>query len=195
MPEAAVTGVEDLGSADVSSAAAVVAGPGLLSMDDARALLDGLLPRLEGRSLVLDALCLRALAEDDELPEGTVLTPNQGELSALVGDGEPDELTVLCAKRYGAVVAGHGWVAAPDGRLWRNDAGSVGLATSGSGDVLSGAVGGLLARGAEPAQAACWGQYLHAAAGDLLAASHGRVGFLARELLDALPTALLSLTA
>ncbi|MCW2586923.1 MAG: carbohydrate kinase, YjeF related protein, partial [Frankiales bacterium] len=48
---------------------------------------------------------------------------------------------------------------------------------------------------AEPAQAACWGQYLHVSAGDRLVPTHGRVGFLARELLDELPRALLALTA
>jgi NAD(P)H-hydrate repair Nnr-like enzyme with NAD(P)H-hydrate dehydratase domain len=55
-------------------------------------------------------------------------------------------------------------------------------------------VGGLLARGAEPAQAAVWGQYAHAAAGDRLTAEKGRLGFLARELLDELPHVLGSLT-
>ena len=77
-------------------------------------------------------------------------------------------------------------VLTPDGGLSR-------LGTSGSGDVLAGAVGGLLARGAEPAQAAVWGQYAHAAAGDRLAARAGRVGFLARELLDELPQVLAAL--
>ncbi|MCW2543626.1 MAG: ADP-dependent NAD(P)H-hydrate dehydratase [Frankiales bacterium] len=59
--------------------------------------------------------------------------------------------------------------------------------TSGSGDVLAGIIGGLLARGADPAQAACWGQYLHGRAAEQLAPTHGRVGLLARELLDVLP--------
>ena len=68
--------------------------------------------------------------------------------------------------------------------------GHSGLATSGSGDVLAGAVGGLLARGAEPAQAACWAKYLHAAAGERLAARIGRLGFLAREVLAELPLVL-----
>ena len=71
-------------------------------------------------------------------------------------------------QRYGAVVSAKGWVVCPDGRTWREEAGGIGLGTSGSGDVLAGLVGGMLARGAEPAQAAVWGQYLHAAAGDRL---------------------------
>ena len=67
------------------------------------------------------------------------------------------------------------------------ESGHAGLGTSGSGDVLAGAVIGLAARGASLAQAACWGTYAHATAGDRLAARIGRLGFLARELADELP--------
>ena len=69
-------------------------------------------------------------------------------------------------------------------------AGHAGLGTSGSGDVLAGAIAGLLARGADLAQAACWATFLHAVAGDRLAARVGRLGFLARELVDQLPIVL-----
>ena len=65
-----------------------------------------------------------------------------------------------------------------------------GTGTSGSGDVLAGAVTGLLARGADAAQAACWATFLHSTAGDRLAARVGRLGFLARELVDQLPVVL-----
>ncbi len=78
--------------------------------------------------------------------------------------------------------------------LWDVGAGHPGLGTSGSGDVLAAAVAGFLARKAMPAQAACWATYLHAAAGDRLAATIGPVGFLARELLDAIPRVLAELT-
>ena len=183
-----------------AGAATVVLGPGLLGKDDAHDLLVAVLPRLECRWLVLDAIALTALAGHEELledKEGVVLTPNEGELAALL---EGEELTgregaAAVAARYGAVVATKGWVVTPDGRAWRDEAGGVGLGTSGSGDVLAGVVGGLLARGAEPAQAAVWGQYAHAAAGDRLAAAQGRLGFLARELLDELPAVLTSLSS
>jgi hydroxyethylthiazole kinase-like uncharacterized protein yjeF len=211
LPEAMVVGLPAGPSGSLSPAAAdrvveqaagaatVVLGPGLLGKDEARELLAATLPRLECRWLVLDAVALTALAGHEELlddKEGVVLTPNEGELAALVGE---QELTGLdgaraVAERYGAVVATKGWVATPDGRAWRDEAGGVGLGTSGSGDVLAGVVGGLLARGAEPAQAAVWGQYAHAAAGDRLAAAQGRLGFLARELLDELPAVLTSLS-
>ena len=78
---------------------------------------------------------------------------------------------------------------------WLVPFGHPGLGTSGSGDVLAGAVAGLLARGTERAQAACWATYLHAAAGDRLAPVVGRIGFLARELVDTLPHVLTELQA
>ena len=180
------------------SAAAVVVGPGLLG-DSVRPLLEGLLPRLAGTTVVLDAVALTSLAGSPELlaplDGDVVLTPNSGELAALLDgeDREGQDAARWVAERYRAVVAVRGWVAAPDGEVWADEAGGIGLGTSGSGDVLAGAVGGLLARGASPAQAAVWGQYLHAAAGDRLAARVGRVGFLARELLDELPLVLAGL--
>ena len=70
---------------------------------------------------------------------------------------------------------------------------SSGLGTSGSGDVLAGLVAGLLARGAEPAQAACWAVHVHAAAGQRLAVDRGRTSFLAREIVDGIAPALTAL--
>jgi NAD(P)H-hydrate repair Nnr-like enzyme with NAD(P)H-hydrate dehydratase domain len=124
-----------------------------------------------------------------------VLTPNLRELSSLDRGSEdaPATQAQRVAERTGAVVATQGWVAAPGGDLWRNEAGSVGLATSGSGDVLAGAVLGLLCTGAPADQAACWATYVHSAAGQRLATRHGRTGYLARELLDALPGELVAL--
>ncbi|HEX8853166.1 MAG TPA: ADP/ATP-dependent (S)-NAD(P)H-hydrate dehydratase, partial [Pyrinomonadaceae bacterium] len=78
-------------------------------------------------------------------------------------------------------------ISAPDSPIYRNRAGNVGLATSGSGDTLSGIVAGLAARGARPLAAAVWGVHLHARAGDRLARRMGRLGFLARELLAEIP--------
>ena len=175
-------------------ASAVILGPGLLDEDAAAGLLRGVLPRLDGTPVVLDGLALRGLAGSPELLPGlpAVLTPTGGELNALLDGEELEgvEAAQAVAQRYDAVVCAPGWVASPDGRSWRVEAGGIGLGTSGSGDVLAGLVGGVLARGAEPAQAAVWGQYLHCVAGDLLTARIGRVGFLARELLDEVPTVL-----
>jgi NAD(P)H-hydrate repair Nnr-like enzyme with NAD(P)H-hydrate dehydratase domain len=79
------------------------------------------------------------------------------------------------------------YVAGPDGEAYRYERGAVGLATSGSGDVLAGLVAGLLARGADALRAAAWGVYLHGEAGNALAAARGRIGYLARELSAEVP--------
>ena len=212
LPEAMVLGLpaDDDGSlspdaADrvvqgVSGAGTVVLGPGLSGKDGVRALLERVLPGLdEAATVVLDAAALTALAGAPELlapvADRTVLTPNSGELAALLEGRELGERegSHAVAERYGAVVSSRGWVVCPDGRSWREEAGGIGLGTSGSGDVLAGLVGGMLARGADPAQAAVWGQYLHCAAGDRLTARLGRMGFLARELLDEVPAVLSTL--
>ena len=206
IPEAGVSGLPAEPGGSLSSdaadtvveraerAGAVVLGPGLMDDDAALGLLEGVLPRLASTPVVLDGLALTALAGRPELLSGrqAVLTPNAGELAALLDGQELDGAgaAVAVARCYGAAVSSPGWVADPDGRTWCVEAGGIGLGTSGSGDVLAGLVGGALARGGEPAQAAAWGQYLHCAAGDLLTARLGRVGFLARELLDEVPTVL-----
>ena len=79
------------------------------------------------------------------------------------------------------------YVADPAGRAWVVDRGGPGLGVSGSGDVQAGIVTGLLARGAEPAQAAVWGAWLHGRSGEVLADRVGPLGFLARELPAAVP--------
>lgn len=81
------------------------------------------------------------------------------------------------------------WIATPS-ELYRYDGGDVGLATSGSGDVLSGILAGLLARGVDPPQAAVWAVFIHGSAGNALARRIGRIGFLARELLGEIPRAI-----
>jgi NAD(P)H-hydrate repair Nnr-like enzyme with NAD(P)H-hydrate dehydratase domain len=112
-----------------------------------------------------------------------------------VADGSEAEAARDIAKRWDAVVSFYGAVATPDGSMRQLQTGHPGLGTSGSGDVLAGAITGLLARGVDLEQATCWGTYLHAAAGDRLAAKVGRLGFLARELLDELPLVITELQA
>ncbi|WP_166872144.1 NAD(P)H-hydrate dehydratase [Salinibacterium sp. ZJ450] len=185
---------------ELQGANAVVIGPGLDHPGETAALLRALVAQVgEDTRIVLDAYALGVLADvADETAvwrDRLVLTPNLTEAAWLLGRDIDDLRTDLgeIADRYGAVVTCFGSVAAPDGRLWQVGSGQAGLGTSGSGDVLAGAVGGLLARGASVEQAACWGTHLHAAAGDRLAARIGPTGFLARELVAELPTVLLEL--
>jgi ADP-dependent NAD(P)H-hydrate dehydratase len=157
-------------------------------------------------AVVLDAFALGVLADPNHpfdrnsLPSDLILTPNREEARRLLtgaSDGpddvdldDPATVAAALAQRYRAVVAYQRQIADPRDGRWNIAAGNAGLGTSGSGDVLAGAIAGLLARGATPAQATCWATYLHAAAGDRLAARVGRLGFLARELLPELPAIL-----
>lgn len=168
-----------------------VVGPGVTEPGN---LVRSVLESCGDAGVVVDAVALIDLPAD--LPARTVLTPNAGELRILAGrDGDDQDLARRMSQDRGVVVATRGWICAPDGRCWHNGSGSIVLATSGSGDVLAGVVGGLLARGADPAQAACWGQYLHAAAGERLVTRLGKVGALARELLDEVPKVMAALSA
>ncbi len=177
---------------------AVVLGPGLDRSPATADVVAGVLDRLAPQTrLVVDAAALAPLLHLDPLPESradrTVPTPNDDEAAELLGRPLGEDLVAdvnSIAARFGAVVACHDLVVQPDGSAWQISVGDSGLATSGSGDVLAGALGGLLARGAEPAQAACWAKYLHAAAGERLAARIGRLGFLAGEIRDELPIVL-----
>ena len=86
-------------------------------------------------------------------------------------------------------------IAAPDGRTWVVEGGGPGLGVSGSGDTQAGIVGGLLARGADPCQAAVWAAYVHGRIGERLAVEVGTVGYLAREVPPHVPAVLTELSA
>lgn len=150
--------------------------------------------------LVLDAAvldCLPALqAEVCGWAGGTILLPHAGEMARLLGrereeiEADPAAAAREASERFSAVAlvkGGTSYIAEPGGRSFRLEGGGVGLATSGSGDVLAGLVGGLCARGADPLTATLWGTWLHAEAGRVLTRRIGRLGFLARELLDEVP--------
>jgi hydroxyethylthiazole kinase-like uncharacterized protein yjeF len=156
-----------------------------------------------GKPVVLDAAMLHALPHaDDEAREARVppiLLPHSGEMASLLdcsaGDVETDPLGCgrRCAKRYDAIVLVKGvqsHVVMPDGGAWKYRGGAPGLGVSGSGDVLAGIVGGLLARGAAPLTALLWGVWLHGEAGARLSKKVGAVGFLAREIPGELPALL-----
>jgi len=214
IPESGVVGLPENESGSVrggdlsaladyaSSSDVVVVGPGLDDAEETGKMLRNLVPLLgPDTQVLLDAYALGTLPGVPELAEAirgrVVLTPNKNEAGRLLGrdleDLEDDVAEI--AERYGAVVSCQSYVADLDGHRWLITSGQEGLATSGSGDVLTGAIAGLLARGATPAQATCWGTHLHAAAGDRLASRVGVVGFLARELLPELPLVLVELGA
>jgi ADP-dependent NAD(P)H-hydrate dehydratase len=180
---------------------ALLIGPGMSSDRAAHALLRLVAPRVRDDAiLVLDAAAIlaanRAIGVLRRLNGRAVLTPHAGEMASLLGiekdvvEDDPATVARDAAARFGVVVALKGpesWIAEPDGTLYHYAGGSVGLATSGSGDTLAGIVAGLAARGASAVHAAVWGAYLHGAAGQVLARRLGPIGYLARELLDEVP--------
>ncbi|MBD7956136.1 NAD(P)H-hydrate dehydratase [Microbacterium sp. Sa4CUA7] len=206
LPEAAIYALPDHASdpfaqpdrQKIAAADAVLVGPGFDDADETR---DTLLAIADAgpACLVLDAYALGILPDidRDRLPDGLVLTPNREELALLQGRGlgevlEGDLMDAVrdVARRYRAVVSCYDLVADPEGAIWRIDGGGPGLATSGSGDVLAGAVTGFVARGTGLARAAVWGAWVHARSGDRLTERMG-FGFLGRDLVAELPLALL----
>lgn len=156
--------------------------------------------------LVVDAAALRAFTDRGSrlqgIDHGVVVTPHAGEMAQMCSCSrdqvleDPLRLSREAARAWGAVVVLKGnetFIAAPDGSAFRNTAGNSGLATAGSGDVLAGLLTGLAARGATALQAAVWSVYLHAKAGEALAAGQGPLGYLARDLSARVPNILASL--
>lgn len=181
-------------------AQAVMIGCGMQHGPPLEKLLDALLECAAGIPLVLDAAVLGSLAPRAEALKawngGAIVLPHAGEMARLLQceqeevKADPLAAARRAADRFNVVAVIKGqisYIVAPDGRAFRFSGGGVGLATSGSGDTLAGIVGGLAARGTEPLVAAMWGIYLHGAAGRRLMNEVGRVGFLARELLDLVP--------
>jgi len=150
--------------------------------------------------LVLDADGLNIISRVKDwrhrLPSGSILTPHPGEMSRLSGlpVAEIQRDRIALARRYAAewgqvlVLKGaHTVVAAPDGRVAVAPFANPGLASAGTGDVLAGAITGLLAQGLAPYDAALLGVYLHGAAGERRRRRIGAAGMLAADLLPALP--------
>ncbi len=211
VPEALVVGLDedadghivpasvDALAGPLAGATSVLVGPGCLDQEATHELLVRVATGLDEGVLVVDAKALPGLGGDPAALRRqrgrAIVTPNGKEVAALsgrdeVGDDELADVGAGLADRLGAVVAAKAadtQVAAPDGRRWRVRGGGSGLSTSGSGDVLAGVVAGLAARADESAQATVHGVHAHAEAGRRLASRVGRVGFLARELLDEVP--------
>ena len=201
MPEAMAVDLPENANAigeQASEVNAVVAGPGMSDRDDCATIAEALLA-VDVR-LALDAALLHAL-EPPKVDRSTppVLLPHSGELASLLDcdeaeiDRDPVGCGLRAAQRFRSIVLVKGvtsHIVTPDGDAWTYEGGAPGLGVSGSGDVLAGIVGGLLARGAEPLNALLWAVWLHGEAGASLAKKVGPVGFLAREIADEIPALL-----
>lgn len=188
---------------DLSKYPAVAIGPGLGTARETREMLLELLPRLTCPA-VLDADALNILAQEQvrpDFPHGAILTPHPKEFARLFGNTSNEFERVGLAMRKAQewqvviVLKGHHTVIAlPDGRIWYNATGNAGMATGGSGDVLSGLLASLLAQGYPPAEAAILGVYLHGLAGDLAAVRLSQEALVAGDLPDYLGAAFLQLS-
>lgn len=188
--------------ADMSRYTAVGAGCGLGRDPRTGAALDALIDHCREASvpLVLDADALNWLAAHpdrlDRLPAGTILTPHAGELRRLVGEWSDEEekfrrIAALAARIGGIVVSkGPNTAICDAGRsIVCNSTGNDGMAKGGSGDILTGLLTGLLARGYTPRNAAVVGVFLHGAAGDKAAEYFGREAMNSSDLIDFLAEA------
>jgi NAD(P)H-hydrate epimerase len=180
----------------------VVLGPGLSRNPETVSLVREVIPRI-GKPLIIDADGLNALGRDTDLlrkrKEPTIITPHVGELSRIVGEKSStiETYRIMFAREYasrlkstlvlkGAPTA----TGSPTGSVFLNSTGNPGMATAGSGDVLTGIIAALLGQGMKPDEAAFSGVFLHGLAGDIAARRVGEKSLLAHDILDFIPDAL-----
>lgn len=191
----------NVSSLDFSCYDAVAIGPGIGMSPQTADALRLVIERTAALSipLILDADALNLLAKNaslfESLPSGTILTPHPGEFARLAPDlKELDRVqqatsfvgqhpVTLVLKGYGTLVA------TPDGRLTRNTTGNPGMATGGSGDVLTGILLALRAQGVAAGDAARLATFVHGLAGDKAAARVGHTALVATDIIASLPEA------
>jgi len=182
---------------------AIGVGPGVGTSDATIAAVQQLMEEVK-YPMVLDADALNILAFNKEfitlLPENAILTPHLGEFKRLVGDFANSyeaiaKLKAFCKSNLVVTVlkGAHTVVCSEDGKCYFNTTGNPGMATGGSGDVLTGLITGLLAQGYAPLDAARLGVYLHGLAGDIAAKENSQEALIAGDLLKYLGKAFLKL--
>jgi ADP-dependent NAD(P)H-hydrate dehydratase len=194
MPEARAIDVAETEPL-IASADAIVVGPGFNDAELAASVISSVLTGAAPNAvIVLDAMAIDVLPRCAEAATSRrghlVLTPNRAELARLVSDDDVPRALRLAARRYGAAICCFEYVSAPDGTLWRDDHDVVGLGTSGAGDALAGLAGGAGARSGDAFTAACWAAAAHRSAATRVASDIAPLGYLASELIDAVPAAL-----
>lgn len=178
---------------------AIGIGPGIGQATESGQALEKILASTD-KPLVLDADALNLMAINPKLlvsvPKGSILTPHPGEFGRLVGSWKHDfeklEKLKTLSKRLQSVVLLKGAytaIASPSGKVAFNATGNPGMATGGTGDVLTGILTGLLAQGYPAMEAAILGTYLHGLAGDLAAHEKGINSLIAGDIIEFLPAA------
>ena len=184
---------------------AVVIGCGLSVCDDTKNLVQSVITNCE-KPLVIDADALNCICNKTEILKNlkapAIITPHPGEMARLLHstpktvNSNRENTAIDFAKKFGVVTVLKGAgtiIASPDGEVYINHTGNSGMATGGSGDVLSGIIGSLLAQGASPINAAAAGVFLHGTIGDLAAEKLGKISMLPTDMIDMIPTAYLKL--
>ena len=184
---------------------AIAAGPGLGQAPDTLGALQELLgtAKAAGIPMVLDADALNLIAANPHLlalvPEGSVMTPHAGELQRLLSSAAAQGLASTAQEysaRSGCAMVLKGWrskIIAPSGEAFVNATGNPGMAKGGSGDVLTGLMGGLLARGYKALDAALLGTWIHGYAGDCLTAECTAEAYSSQDLIGAIHKGFLAL--
>lgn len=184
---------------------AVLIGCGLSVCDDTKNLVQSVITNCE-KPLVIDADALNCICNKPEILKNlkapAIITPHPGEMARLLRstpktvNSNRENTAIDFAKKFGVVTVLKGAgtiIASPDGEVYINHTGNSGMATGGSGDVLSGIIGSLLAQGASPINAAAAGVFLHGTIGDLAAEKLGKISMLPTDMIDMIPTAYLKL--
>lgn len=184
---------------------AVLIGCGLSVCDDTKNLVQSVITNCE-KPLVIDADALNCICNKPEILKNlkapAIITPHPGEMARLLHSTPKtvnlnrENTAIDFAKKFGVVTVLKGAgtiIASPDGEVYINHTGNSGMATGGSGDVLSGIIGSLLAQGAAPINAAAAGVFLHGTIGDLAAEKLGKISMLPTDMIDMIPTAYLKL--
>ena len=200
VPEAMVRFTDDMyADSDLSRYSAIGAGPGLGKGDSQTVLLDKLLKNAACPS-VLDADALNIISQNnyllDYIPSGSVITPHPGELARLTGKADNwsqmAEKAIALARSTGITVVIKGAptvTVTPDGTAYINTTGNAGMATGGSGDVLTGIVLALLAQGYSATDSAAIAVFIHGLAGDLAAQNLSQTAMTSADIISFLPQA------
>lgn len=182
---------------------AVGIGPGIGFHNETKRAFEKLLQQSK-KPLVVDADAITLLANHPSLllllPPQSILTPHPGEFRRLVGDWANDfdrlEKQKNFSKQIGGIVllkGAHTSITSSEGKVYFNSTGNAGMATAGSGDVLTGIITSLLAQGYPPLDATILGVFLHGLAGDLAARKMGEISLIASDIIDFIPQAYLDL--
>lgn len=196
VPEAMVQVREE--NPDLEKYSTLGIGPGLGTTDDAVSLVTSLLEKY-AHPVVLDADALNIISRNKHLlkqvPEGSVLTPHPKEFDRLFGENSNDferlQKAIDASKEYPLtiILKGHYSLVSQNGKGWFNTTGNAGMATGGTGDVLTGIITALVAQKYPPFMAACIGVYVHGMAGDLALAYQSEESLLPSDIVEALGTA------